>query len=131
MEPYDSDNDSNWVPTNYVELDSDANENYFGPRFYESDGVFVPYDSDLFTTFSFTPDSDGDYVREEGTDRYVLWRVVNDSDYLNSPKFKRISERVKVYRPQLVNVPRYNRQFQYPTVYTLTVKPMFVDSDGF
>ena len=124
---YDSDNPNHWTYSYVAAIDSDTSTD----KWVDSEGEFVLFDSDVHPEYLFIQDSDGLYVREEGTNRFVLDTV--DPVYQIRPEvihFKRVLVKPQLFDRVYGNVQRYSRQYAYPTVYQLMLEQRWVDSEG-
>ena len=124
---FDSDNLNHYTYVYTVATDSDTSTT----KWVDSDGDFVTFDSDKHSTFNFVQDPTGLYVREEGTDRYVL--ATTDPVYLipGTIYFRRDLTKAQLYDRTYSNIQRYSRQYTYPTdIYMVINEQRFVDSDG-
>ena len=96
--------------------------------YVDLNGTFVPYDSDRDgVVYSYVSDPVGLYVREEGTDRYVLASI--DPAYATSPKFSQLINRPTLYSQVDVQPTRYSVQKGFPTLYQLADQdfPIFLE----
>lgn len=107
-------------------VDSDTVATFY----VDSDSEFVLYDSDKHAVVvSYVSDPTGDYVREEGINRFVL--ASTDPAYAASPRFRQLVNRPTLYAQADQQPTRYSYNYSYPQLYQrMGVVTSWVDSDG-
>lgn len=120
---YDSDNTDHWTYSFIKATDSDDLTN----KYVLDTGIYVLYDSDVYATSEYYPDSEGNYVREEGIFRFVTLSTDPVYEIEGTQWFSRKSVRPQLYDRVYVNVPRFSRK---SNLFVYSNQISWVDSDG-